>query len=133
MYPYDWVVSSQWFISSQASRQQVLRGGGAVAYLLVSQQRHATLREPAYLFWTQRMFGQTLRLGGGVGVEGGLADVRVSEPEAEGDDLVRAGLARDRVRARPLWGTSAGKAGDGEVEAVPEELDGAGLAVEAPG
>ena len=63
----------------------------------------------------------------------GSRDVRVPRPEAEGDDLVRVGLARDRVRARPLRGASAGEAGDGEVEAVPEELDGARLAVEAPG
>src|SRR5918998_6411702 len=73
--------------------QQGLRGGEAGAYLLVSQERRATLRQPARGLRTQRMFGQTLRLGGGVGVEGGLADVSISGPEAEGDYLVGVRLA----------------------------------------
>src|SRR5215203_2783773 len=77
--------------------QQGLRGGEGVAYILIIQKRHATLREPARGLRTQRMLGQTLWLGGGVGVEGRLADVRVSGPEAEGDDLVRVRLACNRV------------------------------------
>src|SRR5215217_3579439 len=113
--------------------QQGLRRGGAIAYLLVSQERHAPLRQPACGLRTQRMFGQTLRLGGGVGVEGGLADVSITGPEAEGDDLVGVGLARDLVRAQPLRSVPAGEAGNGQVEAVPVELNGAGLAGNTPG
>src|SRR5215208_1538505 len=93
--------------------QQGLRGGGAVAYLLVIQERRATLREPARGLRTQRMLGQTLRLGGGVGVEGGLADVRVSGPEAEGDDLVGVGLTGNRVCALRQRHLFAREAGDG--------------------
>jgi hypothetical protein len=49
---------------------------------------------------------------------------------------VRIGLARDRVRqagptARMQRGRSSGKASDCEVEAAPEEMDGAHLAEEA--
>src|SRR5919202_3291326 len=79
------------------------------------------------------MVGQTLRLGGGVGVEGGLADVLVSGPEAKGDDLVRVRLAGYRIcvlRQRHLF---SGEAGNGQVEAVPVELDGAGFAGKTPG
>src|SRR5919202_2739358 len=78
------------------------------------------------------MFGQTLRLGGGVGVEGGLADVLVSGPEAEGDDLVGVRLTGYRVCVLGQRHLFAGEAGNGQVKAVPEELDGAGLATEAP-
>src|SRR5919202_1727528 len=78
------------------------------------------------------MVGQTLRLGGGVGVEGGLADVRVSGPEAEGDDLVGVRLTGNRVCALRQRHLFAGEAGNGQVEAVPVELDGAGLAVKPP-
>ena len=70
---------------------------------------------------------------GGVGVEGRLADVLVSGPEAEGDDLVRVGLAGDRVRALRERHALAGETGHREVEAVPVELDRAGLAIEASG
>src|SRR3712207_203621 len=79
------------------------------------------------------MFGQALRLGGGVGVEGGLADVLISGPEAEGDDLVRVRLASNRVCALRQRHLFAGEAGDGQVEAVPVELNGAGLAGKTPG
>src|SRR5215208_1182464 len=113
--------------------QQGLRRGGAVAYLLVSQERHTTLRQPARGLWTQRMFGQTLRLGGGVGVEGGLADVSITGPEAERDDLVRVRLTGNRVCALRQRHLFAGEAGNGQVEAVPVELNGAGLAGKTPG
>src|SRR3712207_5610455 len=79
------------------------------------------------------MFGQTLRLGGGVGVEGGLADLLVSGPEAKGDDLVRVRLARYRICVLRQRYPFSGEAGKGQVEAVPVELDGAGLAGKTPG
>src|SRR5215212_9916424 len=113
--------------------QQGLFGRGAVAYLFVQQQRGAAFREPARDLRTERMFGQTFRLGGGVRVEGGLAHASISRPEAGGDNLMGVGLESYRIgvlRQRHLF---AGEAGYGEVEAVPVELDGACLSVKTPG
>src|SRR5919201_1343890 len=77
----------------------------------------------------QRLGAEAVRLGRGVGVEVGVRDVVVPRPEAEGDDLVRVRLLLDGV----VLDRDAGlprEARDGEVEAVPEEMDGARLAVE---
>src|SRR5207249_10693284 len=54
-------------------------------------------------------------------------------PEAEGDDLVRVRLPRHGIRACNLRSASRAEAGDGEVEAVPEEVDRARLAAEPAG
>src|SRR5215213_3239593 len=113
--------------------QQGHFGRGAVAYLFVQQQRRAAFREPARGLRIERMFGQTFWLGGSVRVEGRLAHASISRPEAEGDNLMGVRLESYRIgvlRQRHLF---AGEAGDGEVEAVPVELDGAGLSVKTSG
>src|SRR5439155_21912816 len=77
----------------------------------------------------QRLVAQPVRFGAGVGVKGRVRGVVVSGPEAEGDELLRVrllsyGVGRDGRRRPPR------EPGDREVEAVPEEMDGAGLAAE---
>src|SRR5205085_3245352 len=75
------------------------------------------------------LVAEPVRFGAGVGVVGGVPEIVVSGPEAEGDELLGVGLLGDGVgvdgRRR-----SAGEAGNREIEAVPEEMDRAGLAAE---
>ena len=76
---------------------------------------------------------QARRLGRGVRVEGGFAHrpADAAGPEPVTDDLVRVRLPRDRVGARPLRRPPARESGHGQVEASPEEVDGAALSDEA--
>src|SRR6266481_874267 len=64
--------------------------------------------------------------GGGVGVEGGvLDDFSIARPEADADYFVGVAFLRDGVRIRAERCAAAGETGDGEIEAAPEEMDGA--------
>src|SRR6202044_3180467 len=71
--------------------------------------------------------------GRGVAVEGCLAVAAVTGPEAGADDLVRVGLAGDRVGAFARRSGAAGEARDREIEAAPEEMYGADFSNEARG
>ena len=62
----------------------------------------------------------------GVGVEGGvLDDFSIAGPEADADYFVRVTFFCDGVRIRANGRAAAGETRDGEIEAAPEEMDGA--------
>jgi hypothetical protein len=65
---------------------------------------------PAGRLGTERLVGKPGRLGRRIRVEGGRAHFLVARPEAEADDLVRIGLACDRVGVRVLSGARAREA-----------------------
>ena len=71
----------------------------------------------------ERVTGESLGLGRGVGVERGLLRVLIARPEAEADRLVRVGLLRHAVGAGTRRRAAPGEACQREVEAVPEEVD----------
>jgi hypothetical protein len=63
---------------------------------------------------------------GGVSVEGGvLDDFSIAGPEADADYFVRVAFFCDGVRIRANGRAAAGETRDGEIEAAPEEMDGA--------
>ena len=70
------------------------------------------------------------RLGDGVGVEGCASDISAAGPESDTAYLVRIGFAGHGVGFGAVGGAASGEAADGEVEAAPEEVDGAGFALE---
>ena len=83
-----------------------------------------------------RAGGVALRLGIGIRVEGRFVDRPAAGPEARAAALLRVRLHHHVVRAvrraaRMSRGRAAGEARDRQVEAAPEEVHGALLAVEA--
>ena len=77
----------------------------------------------------QTQFG---RLRGGIRVVARLGRLLVSRPEPERDHLVGVRFLRDPVGVGSSRCTRTAKACESEIEAVPVELDGAGLAAEPP-
>src|SRR5205085_9624531 len=53
-----------------------------------------------------------------------------ARPEGRADHFVRVRLARERICAGPLGSAASAEARNGEIEAAPEEMHGAGLADE---
>src|SRR5579859_3570482 len=74
---------------------------------------------------------KTGRLRRSVRIESGALDVPAAGPESRAADLVRIRFARDGIGARPLRRGSAGKARDRQIEAAPEKMHGAGLALKS--
>jgi len=75
---------------------------------------------------------ETWRLGGGVGVEGGVFDdFSIAGPKAHADDFVGVAFFCDAIGVGANGRAASGETRDGEIEAAPEEMHGAGFAEEA--
>ena len=75
---------------------------------------------------------ETWRLGCGVGVKGGVFDdFAIAGPEADADEFVGVAFFYDGIGAGTDGGAASRETRDGEIEAAPEEMHGAGFAEEA--
>ena len=109
------------------------RGGGA--HGLVGQDELAEIRVPDGPGGTDLLLGEAIGRGVRVGVEDGRGGDGAAGPEARAGDLLGVGLPGDPIRqvgdpARVRGGRPSGEAGHREVEAAPEEMNGAVLADE---
>ena len=89
--------ASAGLVGALAEREQRRSWISRAAHGLVGEhrQRARAVLDPAAR--GKRLVAESLGLGRGVGVVGGVADGVVARPEAERDDLVRVGLLGDGI------------------------------------
>src|SRR5204863_5926012 len=109
---------------------------GGSANRLIGQDKFADVLVVVARARSDLGVGKAGRLRIGVGVEGGLSKAAIARPKAGAADLVRIGLAVDRIRnIRIAWRrgrAAARKARYREIEAAPEKMHRAHLADEMP-
>src|SRR2546423_478609 len=105
--------------------------GSSNCVVLEDRHRRTAKEHPLRLGWLQRLVHNSVRRWRRVGVEGGLCQGVVPEPESRADYLARVGLLGYGIDPLHRRSRPAGKSRTSQIEAVPEHVNGAAFAHKA--
>src|SRR6266481_3757703 len=110
------------FVGALAKIEQRAAGGWSRAHVFIHEEEFAELLVIESRFRLHERLGEPLRLRSHVGVKRRVLNVAATWPEADAAHFVGVGFGGDNGGGRAVGCAAAGKAGDGEVEAAPEEM-----------